>query len=152
MVMAINGKPAKYTEALGDEICEAIASSELGLAHLCSANPHWPERSKIFKWRIRYPEFGHKYRKAKESQAHVCVEFMHELMNEPHVTIDPHTGLPELNVPMLRLKLDHFKWHAAKLQPKDYGDLKQLETINTEVDDDCKRRFAEMDEKNRKEC
>lgn len=145
------GRPTKYTIQLGEEICSAIACSELGLVHLCDLNPHWPARSKIFEWRRRHAEFGDKYRKAKQEQAHVCVEYMHELMNEPHRIIDPETGYSKLDVSMLKLKLDHFKWHASKLQPKDYGDLKQMETINTEVDEDCKKRYAEMDSSNKKD-
>lgn len=149
--MAKIGRPTNYTEALADEICEAVSSSELGLIHLCKAHPHWPDRDRIFKWRIKFPDFGLKYRKAKEHQADVCVEYMHELMNEPHIIIDPETGQSRVDSPLLRLKLDHFKWHASKLRPKDYGDMKQLETVNNEVDDDCKKRYSELDNKNRKE-
>ena len=42
------------------------------------------------------------------------------------------------------------KWHASKLKPKKFGEAKAQEPNNTEVDDDCKKRYAEMDEKNRK--
>ena len=118
------GRPPKYSLELAKEICETITCSELGLIHLCQANPHWPDRATVFKWRAKHPEFGAMYRKAKEEQAHVCVEFMHELMNEPHIILDPETGQHRVDSPLLRLKLDHFKWHAAKLKPKDYGDLK----------------------------
>lgn len=152
MVKAINGKPAKYSQELANEICETITTSELGLAHLCEANPHWPERSKIFKWIAKYPDFGHNYRKAKEQQTHICFEYMHELMNEPHIIIDPETGQHKVDSSLLRLKLDHYKWHVAKLKPKDYGDTKQLEVSNSELADDSKRRYQQqLDEKNKKD-
>jgi hypothetical protein len=151
MVKACNGKPAKYSEELASEICETIISSELGLMHLCNENPHWPHRAQIFKWIAKYPEFGDKYRKAKEQQTQICFEYMHELMNEPHVFIDPETGIHEVDSSLLRLKLDHFKWHVAKLKPKEFGDTKQLEITNSDIADDSKRRLQQqLDEKNKK--
>lgn len=144
------GRPTSYTPEIADEICEAIASSELGLVHLCAQNPHWPNRSCIFKWRAKYQEFGDKYRAAKRKQTHVCIEYMQELMNEDHFYIDSQTGEKRVDVPLLRLKLDHFKWHAAKLEPRDYGDSKQIEAIDGDITEDCKKRMQEQDEKNKK--
>ena len=145
------GRPTKYTPELGEEICNAIASSELGLAHLVDLNPHWPDRSNIFIWRRRHEEFRDKYTKAKEDQTEVSVEYMQELMNEPHKYQDLETGLMKLDVPMLRLKMDAIKWQAAKLKPKKYGETKVQEQVNTEVDEDCKKRYREMDYNNRKD-
>jgi hypothetical protein len=145
------GRPTKYTPQLADEICDAIASSELGLAHLVAAHPHWPERQNIFLWIRKYPEFRDKYAKAKEDQTDVCVEYMQEVMNEPHKLEDPETGLYRVDVPMLRLKMDTMKWHASKLKPKKFGDSVQQTPVNTEIDEDCKKRYQELDEKNRKE-
>lgn len=145
------GRPTKYTPQLADEICDAIASSELGLAHLVAAHPHWPERQNIFLWIRKYPDFRDKYARAKEDQTEVCVEYMQEVMNEPHKWEDPETGLCKVDVPMLRLKMDTMKWHAAKLKPKKFGDNKEQISSNTEVDEDCKKRYKEMDERNKKD-
>jgi hypothetical protein len=145
------GRPTKYTDELADEICDVVSASELGLLHLVNLNPHWPDRSNIFKWRLRHPYFRDRYLKAKQDQADVVVEYMHELMNEPHVYFNPETGQNKVDSPLLKLKLDHFKWHAAKLKPKEYGDTKQLETVNTDISDDCKKRYQDLDERNKKE-
>lgn len=145
------GRPTMYTKELAEDICNTIASSELGLIHLCKQNPHWPARSKIFEWRLRHADFGDMYRKAKEYQAHACVEYMQELMNEEHRFIDEETGYVKIDVPLLRLKLDHYKWHAAKLAPRDFGESKFLESGNTEMDEDCRKRYEEMNERNKKE-
>jgi len=118
------GRPTKYTTLLGEEICSAIASSELGLIHLVQQNPHWPDRATIFTWRRVNDEFRDLYTKAKEDQCEVVVEYMQEVMNEPHKWVDEN-GNNRTDVPMLRLKMDTMKWHAAKLKPKKFGDYKQ---------------------------
>ena len=145
------GRPTMYTPKLADEICEAIASSELGLCHLVDQNPHWPSRQQIFVWRRRYQDFADKYTKAKEDQVEVSVEHMQEIMNEPHRYVDLTTGFEKLDTSMLRLKMDAIRWQAGKLKPKKFGDNKVQEPVNTEVDEDCKKRFNEMDERNKKE-
>lgn len=145
------GRPSKYTIELADEICAAIASSELGLAHLVEQNPHWPDRATIFTWRRVHEDFRHKYTQAKEDQTEVSVEYMQELMNEPHKCIDPETGLIKVDVPMMRLKMDAIKWQASKLKPRKFGEYKDQTPVNPEVDEDCKKRYQEMDERNKKD-
>lgn len=145
------GRPTMYTPELADEICDAIASSELGLCHLVDQNPHWPERQVIFIWRRKHPEFDDKYTKAKEDQVEVSVEHMQEIMNEPHKYVDLETGFQKIDTGMLRLKMDAIRWQAGKLKPKKFGDAKVQEPTNTEVDEDCKKRYREMDEKNKKD-
>lgn len=145
------GRPTKYTPELADEICAAIASSELGLVHLVKQNPHWPERANIFIWRRKYPEFRDKYTRAKIDQVEVSVEYMQELMNEPHKYFDEELGREVVDVSMMRLKMDAIKWQASKLMPKKYGDQKDLNTQNDDLNEDCKKRYEEMDKQHRKE-
>ena len=145
-----SGRPSSYTKALGEEIAGAIASSELGLIHLVNLNPHWPDRATIFTWRRTNPEFGNLYTKAKEDQTEVVVEYMQEVMNEPHKFVDQETGATKVDVPMLRLKMDTMKWHASKLKPKKFGD-KTEELQSTTIHDDAVKRKHELEEKNRKE-
>lgn len=144
------GRPSLYNDKLADEICSAIASSEKGLAHLVQYNMHWPSRQNIFIWLQNYPEFRDKYYKAKEGQAEVMVDAMQQLIDEAHKYTDKETGLVKIDVPLLKLKIDTMKWHASKLKPKKYGEAKVQELPNNELDDDCKKRYADMDEKNRK--
>lgn len=146
-----NGRPTKYTPELGEEICEVVASSELGLLHLCNARPHWPDRATIFTWRRKYPEFRDKYTLAKEDQTEVCVEYMQEVMNEPHKWVDEETGYIRIDVAMLRLKMDTIKWQASKLKPKKFGDTKTEEAQSKDIHDDVIKRKQELDEKNKKE-
>ena len=145
------GRPTQYNETIADEICDAIASSELGLCHLVDQNPHWPCRQQIFIWRRKYKEFDDKYTHAKEAQVEVSVEHMQEIMNEPHKYEDLETGFIKLDHNMLRLKMDAIKWQASKLKPKKFGDTKEQEPQNSALDEDCKKRYGDMDKRNRKE-
>jgi hypothetical protein len=145
------GKMTTYTPELGTEIAETIASSELGLIHLCKQNPHWPDRATIFTWRRVHADFRDKYTRAKEEQTEVTVEYMQELMNEPHRIVDEETGAIRIDVPMLRLKIETMKWQAGKLKPKKFGDSTEQKPANTELDDDCKKRYAQMDDRNKKD-
>ena len=145
------GRPTKYTPELGAEICDAIASSELGLCHLVDMNPHWPMRSTIFLWRRTHSDFSDMYTRAKEDQVEVSVEHMQEIMNEPHKYEDFETGFIKLDHHMLRLKMDAIKWQAAKLKPKKFGDTKTEEAQHKDIYDDIVKRKHELDEKNKKE-
>lgn len=144
------GRPTLYTSELADEICDAISSSEKALAHLCDENPHWPCRPQIFVWLRRYPEFADKYTRAKEHQVEVCVDYMQELMNEPHKLVDEETGGVKIDVAMLRTKMDAIKWQAGKLKPKKYGDNNKTEEVNHDIHNDAVKRKHELDEKNKK--
>jgi len=147
------GRPTKYTPELGDEICEAIASSELGLMHLCNANPHWPDRSNIFKWRRKHEDFRVKYEKAKEEQTEVCVEYMQELMNESHLYEEKDTGKIRVDVPMLRLKMDTMKWQAGKLKPKKFGDVKnEIDTSHAAESQKALEHEKQLEEEYKKDC
>lgn len=145
------GRPSKYTPELAQEICDTIACSTLSLKELADSHDHWPDCASIWKWRHTNLEFRAMYANAKRNQVEVSIDFMQEMMNEPHKYFDPETGRERLDVPMLRVKIDAIKWKAGKLLPKDYGDMKQLETVNNEVNDDCKKRYSELDNKNRKD-
>ena len=145
------GRPTTYNLKIAKEICDTISSSELGLAHLVDMNPHWPMRSTIFLWRRKHKEFSDLYTKAKEDQTEVSVEYMQELMNEPHKYEDYETGRMKVDVPMMRLKMDAIKWQAAKLKPRKYGDNNKEEIVNNDIHEDAMKRKQEMEEKYKKE-
>jgi hypothetical protein len=144
-----NGRPTLYNEKIADEICAAIASSEKGLYHLVQQYPHWPQRQQIFVWLQKHPEFADKYYKAKENQAEVITDYMQSLVDETHKTVDVN-GNVKIDVPLLKLKIDSLRWHASKLKPKRFGEAKVQEPLNNEMDDDIKRRYGGMTEKDRR--
>ena len=58
------GRPASFTQALADEICERISDGE-PLAAMCREE-HLPHRSTISAWCLNRPEFAARYSMARE--------------------------------------------------------------------------------------
>lgn len=128
--MAKVGRPSKYTPELAEDICQTVASSSDGLRILCAQNPHWPERSNIFIWMRKHPEFRLLYTSAKREQSEVMVDYLQELLAEDHHYMDDN-GNERLDVGMLRLKVDAIKWQAGKLNPHVYGDTRKDDSADT---------------------
>jgi len=147
--MAKVGRPTKYNKSLAEEICNAIATSGKGLITLCNEHEEWPERGTIFRWINTNLEFRDMYAVAKEHQVEVNVDYLQEIMNEPHRYINER-GIEVCDASMLRTKVDAIKWHAAKLKAKKYG-VNMDEATNNNLLDEQRRRFAELDAKNKKE-
>jgi hypothetical protein len=147
--MAKVGRPSKYTKELAEEICNAIATSGKGLISLCNEHDNWPDRANIFRWINTNLEFRAMYALAKEHQVEVNVDYLQEIMNEPHRYINER-GIEVCDASMLRTKVDAIKWHAAKLKAKKYGVTADESTDNNLLDKQRKH-YADLDAKNKKE-
>jgi hypothetical protein len=148
-----NGRPTLYTPELAAEICEVIASNKGGLSQLCAERPHWPVPSNIFIWLRRYKEFRESYATAKSEQVEVSIDYMQEMMTEPHHYTDEN-GNKRVDVGMMRVKVDAIKWKAGKLQAKKYGVNQSDEALihhNQALLDELLKLRAELDDKNKKD-
>lgn len=122
------GRPLEYTKEMGDYICELVASSGHGLLKLTQLYSDLPDKMTINRWRHRLPEFRSQYAMAKVEQADIlaeeCLEIADDSSND--VRIDPETGFETCNsefIARARLRVDTRKWLAAKLLPKQYGQI-----------------------------
>ncbi len=133
------GRPTDYTPELGQEICEAIASTGSGLPTLCKKNLHWPTRSSIFLWLRKYPEFSDRYHKAKKDQVTALVDDILEISDDSSQdTIEDEDGNVRVNSEFAarsRLRIDTRKWIAAKLVPRLYGDNALARELADEIDE-----------------
>lgn len=152
------GRPTKYTEKLGDWICQIISTHSGGMPTLCKKFPELPEDTTIYQWRIKYPEFSRKYMLAKQEQADVLVEELQEISrnvynyifidSEGNKKIDPGA------VAASKLQTDTNKWLASKLIPKVYGDQKQIDELKGHNEIMLKELMelrAQLAEKNKKD-
>lgn len=120
----------KYSISLRDEICRAIATNTCGVAKLCAANPHWPERQTINEWRYDHEDFHDMYYKARQHQIDLLAEEMIDIADDKtNDTIfrQGHDGEEKeyCNAEWInrsRLRVDARKWMAMKLLPKIYGE------------------------------
>ncbi len=76
-----------------------------------------PDRGTVIRWMDQEPDFAAKYARAREVQA----DAMDDLILETAEKTTPE------NAAANRVKIDAYKWRAAKLKPKVYGDKVQTE-------------------------
>lgn len=147
----INKRPyTKFHQSLADEICETIASTRKGIRKLCEENENWPDPAQIFRWLNTNKSFCDQYAQAKENQVEVNIDYLQELIDEPHRYINDK-GIEVIDVAMIRTKVDAIKWHVGKLKPKKYGLDNQEESSSKESQEEIRRRYHEQDEINKKE-
>jgi terminase small subunit-like protein len=124
------GRPSKYTPELAEEICNAIASSDMGIRKLCAKNPHWPAKENIRQWVNKMPDFRAQYINAKAAQVDWLVERAYEVATDAtNDSIIDDEGMEKCDVEWVnrcRLHVDFIKWFASKLAPKIYGDKTDL--------------------------
>jgi hypothetical protein len=133
-----------YDEAIADAVCDAIASSSLGLAAIIKDLDVAVSPSLIYKWIQQNDAFRERYARAKAEQARVMADEITEIADSPEVgeivTTKPvvfegsmlkdSAGEVVLQTEVKRsdmlehrkLRIESRKWLAAKLLPKVYGD------------------------------
>ena len=121
----------EYDQILGEEICEAVATSTDSLKLILERNPHFPSKDVIRKWRFRLPTFANMYTQAKQLQAELfaeeCSDISDDGRNDWMVNLtEEEQGMGwKLNgehVQRSRLRIDTRKWIACKLAPRVYGE------------------------------
>jgi len=123
-------------EAMVDEICELISSSEKALVVHLKSNPDYPNFTMWWVWLDSHPELADKYARAKRAQAEYMEGRLNEIAdNEVREAMigqngrplrdsngDPIMYLSKTAVAHARLRIDTRKWLMAHLAPKKYGD------------------------------
>ena len=154
------GRPTKYSKALADRICDLIATSEKGYNRLYAMYDDIPPRETVNIWRRKYPEFRTMYTLAKAEQIENIIEEILDIAddgtNDYMNHVDEKTGCEAWringeHIQRSRIRIDTRKWLAAKLVPRIYGDAKEQESQNTELSEECKKRYSDMDKRNKKE-
>lgn len=127
------GRPSKYTAALGDQICEWIASGRSLLSWVKSSNDH-PAYETVRRWlrddRKENPEdegeegFRAKHARAREDQADLHADHILELSERMERAIKTRD---RDEIAPLTAAAHERKWLASKMRPKVYGDKQQVE-------------------------
>lgn len=106
--MLAMARPSDYSEELASTICLRLSQGDTLIA-LCREDD-MPDKSTVFRWLAKHPEFRDKYARAREEQADVFAEETVVIADE---TQDPSKA---------RVQVDARKWFASKVAPKKYGD------------------------------
>lgn len=108
------GRPTIYSDELAEGICEALSRGD-SLISICAADD-MPGTRTVLRWARELPDFGTRYADAREAQG--------ETMDHKILTVaDSSTAATAASD---RVKIDAYKWRAAKLAPKRYGDKIEL--------------------------
>lgn len=118
------GRPTDYTDELADKICDAIATTQIGLTRLCESRDDLPAPTTAKRWLYQLPQFRSKYEQAKLIQTNLLAEELADIAKESDYYIDDK-GNKRIDPPstaVTRNRLDAMKWTAARLLPKKWGD------------------------------
>lgn len=107
--MAKIGRPSIYSEETADRVLDGLAEGK-SLVEVCS-DPDLPSVRTIMQWAADNEEFSQRYVRAREAQAEVMDDKI--LTAAEKAKDDPQAA---------RVQIDAYKWRAAKLAPKKYGD------------------------------
>lgn len=111
--MAKVGRPSIYSDQTAEIILERLSQGE-SLIAICS-DPDMPSIRTVMRWADDVEDFGNKHRRAREAQAEHMDHLI--LLAAENATDDPQGS---------RVKIDAYKWRAAKLAPKRYSDRLDL--------------------------
>lgn len=127
------GRPTKYSPALAEKICNAIATSNMGLHRLCENTEEFPVATQIYRWIEKYEDFRTQYALAREKQADFLNDEITSIADEMSKDDAPFVG--GNHVQRARLRIDARKWQASKLAPKKFGDKIDVTTGGEKITD-----------------
>ncbi len=114
------GRPSKYTDDLGQKICELIVQGR-SLQSIARMDD-MPCLATLCNWLNGNQAFLDQYEKARVAQADTLADQIMDLADQEPER-HPVTGaIDGAAVQLQKLRIDARKWVAAKLKPKKYGD------------------------------
>lgn len=119
--MAKMGRPPIYSDEVAEAIAERLATGE-SLASICE-DKAMPSLRTAIRWSKEHETFGTVYAHAREAQA--------EEMDRK--ILDAASEATAENAAAARVKIDAYKWRAARLNPQRYGDKIDVTTGGEKV-------------------
>jgi hypothetical protein len=108
-----------YSDEIAERICDLL--TQYSLRKICEM-PGMPHRLTVMRWQASNEAFATKCARARTEQA----DFMDDLIR------DTADGTTEYNAQANRVKIDAYKWRAARLKPKKYGEKLDLNVAGQE--------------------
>jgi len=133
-------RPMSYNIELANLICDRIATHTVGIKALCKMYDDMPNPETIARWRKEKLEFSNLYDQAKALQAKLLVEECEELIPLELRTYTDDAGQERydpVSATLLKEKIAHRRWMAARLAPKTYGDRQTIEQTVTVKHEDA---------------
>lgn len=127
------GRPSKFTQEIAETICVKLMEGE-SLREICAAD-EMPDRVTVYRWLAADEAFRNQYAHAREVQADTYADETKEIADDgsndwmERFSQDGKSLGWVVNgeaVSRSKLRVDQRKWHAAKLNPKVYGDRQEI--------------------------
>jgi hypothetical protein len=127
------GRTSEYNQHIALVICTRIAEGD-SLREIVKSEG-MPDRSTVYDWLLRHPEFADQYARAREEQADTLADEIVAIADEPPEVvpiIDKRTGeliehkLDNAYLQWQKNRIDARKWTAMKLKPRKYGEKVEL--------------------------
>lgn len=117
-------RKVKFTKALADEIVAAIAVNDCGIGSLLKKEKykHLPYKTTIFRWWVKYPNFGAACKRAMSLR---CMPLSEKLLETALDTFNQRESKEQ--IARDRLIVDTLKWKLEKLMRHEYGNSQDLE-------------------------
>jgi len=117
------GRPSKYTEDIGINICALLAAGTPVTKIVLLDN--MPSQQTVYTWLRKHPEFLEMYEIARQDLAHTMANQIQEIIDEKPLQIVDEAGNIKYDSGSIadkRLRMDGRKWLAAKYLPRVYGE------------------------------
>ena len=125
------GRPSTYTDAVAATICSRLACGE-SLRAIC-LDDDMPDRTTVYDWLFRMPDFASQYTRAREEQAETMADDIVAIADESYhdhdIDENGHVRVNNEAIQRSKLRVEARKWVAAKLKPKKYGDKITQEVV-----------------------
>lgn len=152
------GRPTIYSLEYAKYICDVISKSDVGLRQMCRDNPDMPNLSTIYDWIANNSQFSELYMNSRYKQSHILASQVKDIAEETHDYIfQDEKGAKRIDSGILSMQNMRIKantWLASRVNPKDYGDTKQVEELqadNERYRQELNKLKEELDAKNKKE-
>ena len=110
-------RPSKYSETIAEKILSRYADGET-LSTICK-DKNMPKRNTVYRWRQSYSTFGEAYLRAQEEHTDALVDEAGDIVDT------------EQNPQLAKVRADHRKWLASKLNRNKYGDKIEVNETKT---------------------
>lgn len=125
------GRPSTYSDDVAATICQRLACGE-SLRAICLGDD-MPDRTTVYDWLFRIPEFASQYTRAREEQAETMADDIVAIADESYhdhdIDENGHVRVNNEAIQRSKLRVEARKWVAAKLKPKKYGDKITQEVV-----------------------
>jgi hypothetical protein len=120
------GRPTRYSEELGEEICERLSAGE-SLKKICRSSPHLPAFQTVLSWGIDPKhEFYARYTFARDLGYRLLAEELVEISDDASGDVilgeNGEKSVNHARIARDRLRVDTRKWILTRMLPRVYGD------------------------------